>query len=289
MNIVITGASKGMGKAMAMKFATVKNNIFICARNENELAETADEIEKNYKGSSVKYFATDLSDMASSQKFADWILSQNIEVDILINNAGVFPVVEEIQNFPTDAFDYMVKNNMRSAFLMTKFAMPELQKTRGNVVNAGSESGLIGLGENAVYGGTKGWMHAFTRGIAAEQARHGVRANCVCPGAIDTAWTHKEKGPMTKKHEQMILDGTPLGRRGTPDEIAHAYLFLASEEASYVTGALFSVDGGITIGKGAIGAEADKVTKKEPTSELNLKHGKEGATDMLRGTQTNLE
>ena len=93
---------------------------------------------------------------------------------------------------------------------------------------------------------------------------------------------------MTKKHEEMILTGTPMGRRGTPDEIAYAYLFLASDEASYVTGALFSVDGGITIGKGPVGAEADAQTKKEPTSELNLQHSKDGATDMLRGTQTNL-
>ena len=93
---------------------------------------------------------------------------------------------------------------------------------------------------------------------------------------------------MSKKHEEMILSATPMGRRGTPDEIAHAYLFLASDEASYVTGALFSVDGGITIGKGPIGDEAESHVKKEPTSELNLKHGKEGATDMLRGNQTNI-
>jgi enoyl-[acyl-carrier-protein] reductase (NADH) len=121
-----------------------------------------------------------------------------------------------------------------------------------------------------------------------EQAKYGIRANCVCPGAIDTAWTRKDKGPMEAKHEKMIIAGTPMGRRGTPEEIANAYLFLASNEASYVTGALFSVDGGITIGKGAIGDEAEKAAKKEPTGDLHLEHSMDGATDMLRGTQTNI-
>jgi NAD(P)-dependent dehydrogenase (short-subunit alcohol dehydrogenase family) len=211
------------------------------------------------------------------------------QLDILINNAGVFPVVEEIQNFPMDAFEYLIKNNVRTTFLMTKFAIPELKKTKGCIVTAGSESGLIGLGENAPYGGTKGFNHAFMRGVAVEQAKYGIRANCVCPGGIDTAWTHKETGPMEAKHETMIIQGTPMGRRGTPEEIANAYLFLASEEASYVTGALFSVDGGITIGKGAIGKEAEKEAKKEPTGELHLEHSMEGATDMLRGNQTNID
>ena len=135
------------------------------------------------------------------------------------------------------------------------------------------------------YGATKGWIHAFTRGVAVEQAKYGVRANCVCPGAIDTAWTHKESGPMKAKHEKMIIEGTPMGRRGTPEEIANAYLFLASDEASYVTGALFSVDGGITISKGSVGKEAKSEVTQEPSGELRLEHSKEGATDMLRGRE----
>ena len=149
------------------------------------------------------------------------------KLDILINNAGVFPVMEEIHNFPTEAFEYLIKNNVRTTFLMTKFAIPELKKTKGCIVAAGSESGLIGHGRNAPYGGTKGWIHAFIRGVAVEQAQYGIRANCVCPGAIDTAWTHKETGPMTAEDEKMIVAATPLGRRGTPEEITNAYLFLA--------------------------------------------------------------
>lgn len=283
---IVTGGATGIGEAICKRFCVEGAKVIVNGFPEDPVADVVAEIRKT--GGDAHGFVGDVSQDAVAMECVQFAVSTYGKLDILINNAGVFPVMEEIQNFPTDAFDYMVKNNMRTAFLMTKFAIPELKKTKGNIVNAGSESGLIGLGENAVYGGTKGWMHAFTRGIAAEQAKYGIRANCVCPGGIDTAWTHKEKGPMSAKHEQMILSGTPLGRRGTPDEIAFAYLFLASDEASYVTGALFSVDGGITIGKGPIGKEAEKHVTKEPTSELNLQHGKEGATDMLRGNQTNV-
>jgi hypothetical protein len=90
---------------------------------------------------------------------------------------------------------------------------------------------------------------------------------------------------MKDKHEQMIISATPMGRRGTPEEIANAYLFLASDEASFVTGALFSVDGGITISKGPIGKEAESEVAKEPKGELQLSHTMDGATNMLRGSQ----
>ena len=93
---------------------------------------------------------------------------------------------------------------------------------------------------------------------------------------------------MKKKHETMIIEATPLGRRGTPEEIANAYLFLASDEASFVTGALFSVDGGITISKGAVGKEAEKEVTKEPTGDIHLEHKMDGATDMLRGRSSNV-
>jgi NAD(P)-dependent dehydrogenase (short-subunit alcohol dehydrogenase family) len=237
------------------------------------------------KGDFAAPFVGDISVEENAMACVQFAIQNFYKLDILINNAGVFPVMEQIQNYPADAFDYIMRNNMRTAFLMTKYAIPELKKTKGCIVSAGSEAGFLGLPENAPYGGSKGWMHAFTRGVAVEQAQHGIRANCVCPGAIDTAWTHKEHGPMKKKHEKLIIEGTPLGRRGTPEEIANAYLFLASDEASYVTGALFSVDGGITISKGAVGKMADKDVKREPDDNLNLKHDMDGATDMIRGRE----
>jgi NAD(P)-dependent dehydrogenase (short-subunit alcohol dehydrogenase family) len=136
---------------------------------------------------------------------------------------------------------------------------------------------MIGLANNTPYGGTKGWMHAFMRGVAVEQAKYGIRANCVCPGPVDTAWTHKETGPMDRKMEKQIIEATPMGRRGTPEEIANVYCFLASAEASYVTGALWVVDGGITISKGSVGLETPRNIRTPPIGELRgLHHSLDG-------------
>jgi hypothetical protein len=196
----------------------------------------------------------------------------------LINNAGVFPAVGYINEFPIDVLEYLLQNNIQSAFMMTKFAVPYLQKSKGCIVNAGSEAGIDGDAENAPYSGTKGFIHAFTRAIAAEQAQFGIRANVVCPGPIDTAWTHHQTSPMTIKMEKLFTAATPMGRRGTPEEVANVYLFLASDEASYVTGALYTVDGGITISKGPMGLMADREMKKAPEGELDLEFSHEGDT-----------
>jgi NAD(P)-dependent dehydrogenase (short-subunit alcohol dehydrogenase family) len=281
---IVTGGATGIGEAISKKFAREGAHVVVNGFPEDPVNQVVQEIRK--EGGEASPFIGDIAHEGVAMECIAFAVGSYGKLDILINNAGVFPVMEEIHNFPTAAFEYLIKNNVRTTFLMTKFAIPELQKTRGCIVSAGSEAGKIGLGENAPYGATKGWVHAFTRGVAVEQAKYGVRANCVCPGAIDTAWTHKESGPMKAKHEKMIIEGTPMGRRGTPEEIANAYLFLASDEASYVTGALFSVDGGITISKGSVGKEAKSEITQEPSGELHLEHSKEGATDMLRGRTT---
>src|SRR4029453_4561459 len=129
-----------------------------------------------------------------------------------------------------------------------------LRSTRGCVITAGSEGGINGQPRNAAYGGTKGFLHAFMAGVAVEQARYGVRANCICPGPIDTAWTHKETGAVDATIEKSLITAVPFGRRGTPEEVANVYAFLASDAASFVNGALWMVDGGLTQSKGGLAA-----------------------------------
>jgi NAD(P)-dependent dehydrogenase (short-subunit alcohol dehydrogenase family) len=271
---IVTGAGAGIGEAIAHKFAKEGAKVVVNGLPSDPIEDVAGAI-RHYGGAAIAY-AGDVSEESYAQGCIQAAIEAYGQLDILINNAGVFLANAEVDQYPIDAFDQTIKNNIRSAFLMTRYAIPYLQKTNGNIVSAGSEAGFNGVAQNTPYGGTKGWMHAFMMGVAVEQAKYGIRANCVCPGAIDTAWTHKETGPMDKKMETMLVEATPMGRRGTPEEMANVYAFLASDEASYVTGALWLADGGVTPAKGSVGKETPFWKKSEPEGELRLEHGKDG-------------
>jgi NAD(P)-dependent dehydrogenase (short-subunit alcohol dehydrogenase family) len=238
--------------------------------------------EINKAGGSAILFSGDLSEYATAKECVAAAVKEYGKLDILINNAGVFVETNELTDYSEEAYMYMIKNNISTTFMMSKAALPQLQKTKGNIVTAGSEAGVVGIPKNAAYGGTKAFNIAFTKGLAAEQAAYGVRCNIVGPGPIDTAWTHADKGPMDKKMEKLNMQANLQGRRGTPEEVANVYLFLASEEASFVTGALYMVDGGITIAKGPAGDEANSFFKKEPDDSLNLKHSMDGHTKIRK-------
>jgi NAD(P)-dependent dehydrogenase (short-subunit alcohol dehydrogenase family) len=285
--VIVTGGATGIGEAISKKFAKEGAKVIVNGYPEDPVQDVVGKILD--EGGNAMPFIADISVEQSAMECVEFAVHTYGKLDVLINNAGVFPVMEEMENYPTEAFEYLLKNNVRSAFMMTKYALPHLQKSRGNIIFAGSESGRIGLMKNAPYGGTKGFLHAFMKGVAVEQAKHGVRANCVAPGPIDTAWTHKETGPMEKKDEKTLLAATPLGRRGTPEEVANVYLFLASDDASYVTGALFPVDGGITVAKGPVGKEVDSEVAEQPKGDLELEHSMDGATDMTRGSYPSTE
>jgi NAD(P)-dependent dehydrogenase (short-subunit alcohol dehydrogenase family) len=272
---IITGAGTGIGEAIAHKFAKEGATVILNGLPGDPIEDVASAIRKH--GNTALTYAGDVSEERHAQALVQLTVDRLGRLDVLINNAGYFPVVAETQEYPTEDFDTLIRANIRSVFLMTRFALPYLQKSRGNIVSAGSESGLIGLAQNSPYGGTKAWIHSFMRGVAVEQAKYGVRANCVCPGAIDTAWTRKETGPMDRKMETSLIEATPMARRGTPEEVANVYAFLASDEASYVTGALWVVDGGVTVAKGPIGKETPKELREEPKGELHdLHHAHEG-------------
>ncbi|TPE44756.1 SDR family NAD(P)-dependent oxidoreductase [Pontibacter mangrovi] len=275
---IVTGGGSGIGEAVCKKFAQEGAKVIVAGFPEDPVEEVAQEIQE--EGGTATPYTGDLSVLANAKSCVQLAVKQYGKLDILVNNAGTFPETNMLTDFTEEAFDYLLKNNIRSAFAMSKAALPELQKTKGNIVSAGSESGALGLAQNAPYGGTKGFMHAFAKGLAAEQAQKGVRSNIVAPGPIDTGWTHKETGPMDSQMEQMVTKGTLMGRRGTPEEVANVYLFLASDEASYVTGAIFPVDGGTLIAKGPAGDQAAESMKAQPDGKLKLKHSKESHTSI---------
>ncbi len=279
---IVTGAGTGIGEAIAHKFAKEGAKVVVNGLPDDPIQDVAAAL-KDYGGEASAY-AGDVSEASHAQSCVQAAIDKYGRLDILVNNAGVFLAIGETQDYPIEAFDQTIRMNIRSAFLMTKYALPHLQKTRGNIVAAGSEAGFNGVAQNSPYGGTKGWMHAFIKGVAVEQAKYGIRANCFCPGAIDTAWTHKETGPMDAEMEEMLVTATPMGRRGTPEEMANVCAFLASDEASYVTGALWLADGGVTVAKGAVGQQTPESLRQPPQGELRLDHSKEGLEN--KHTQT---
>lgn len=271
---IITGAGTGIGEAIAHKFAREGASIFAVGLPDDPVEDVVAAIKDH--GGKAEAFSGDIADEAQAKACVARAVETFGKLDILINNAGVFPEIAELQDFSVTSFDYIVRNNVRSAFLMTKFALPHLRKARGVVIATGSEAGEVGEPTAAPYGGSKGFLHAMIRGIAYEQGKYGVRANCVCPGPVDTAWTHKETGPMNEQMEAQTLAGTVLGRRGTPEEIANVFAFIASDEASNVTGALIFADGGTTIAKGGPGKEAQDFVKRQPPATLDLRHSHDG-------------
>lgn len=248
---IVTGGGTGIGEAICKTFAREGAQVLVVGMKEDPVDEVVKEIESS-NGQAI-FYKGDISEEKNVKEAIKTAVDKWGKVDILINNAGVFPEVNTLEDYSVEAFDNMIKNNIRTTFLMTKFVLPELKETKGCIVSAGSESAFLGIAQVAAYGGTKGFVHSFTKGVAAEQAQNGIRANIVAPGPIDTSWTHKESSGMDEEMTTTMKNATLMGRRGKTEEVANVYLFLASDEASYVTGSVYQVDGGITIAKGPLG------------------------------------
>jgi short-subunit dehydrogenase len=185
-NIVITGGSKGIGKAMAEKFASAKNNIFICSRNEEELAKTASEINKKYPDS-VQYFSADLSDKGQMLKFADWLLTKNIPIDILINNAGNF-VPGSVYNEPDGNLEQMMNNNLYSAYHLTRALLPQMMKNKsGHIFNISSIAALKAYNNGGSYSISKFAMMGFSINLREEMKPFNIKVTTVYPGAVYTS------------------------------------------------------------------------------------------------------
>ena len=285
---IVTGGATGIGEAIAKKFAKEGANVVLAGVGDDPITEVVDEINESYgrqdhrlesNHTNLKVavgFLGNLGEADVAKQCVDKAIAEFGKLDILINNAGILPDMKETQDFEDKYFEHILNDNIKSVYYMTKAALPHLKKTKGNIVSAGSEAGLQGIGMCTPYGGSKGFIHGFMKGVAVEQGKYGIRANCVCPGPIDTQMANADKGAMTNQMEKMVQKASLLGRRGTPEEVANMYLFLASDEASYVTGSLHLVDGGIVISKGNPGEDAESDVKKQPKGELELHHQLEG-------------
>lgn len=170
-------------------------------------------------------------------------------LDVLVNNAGVYRN-KPVESFSEKEYDEIMDINMKGAFLTTKFAIPGMVKRkRGTIVNVASDSGLVGTAGSSVYCASKGAMVLFTKAVALDHAKDGIRVNVVCPGEVRTPMMERdaaESGRGFEEYYRRVVAPIPMKRAATAEEIARGILFLASDEASFMTGTVLSVDGGST-------------------------------------------
>jgi short-subunit dehydrogenase len=186
MNIVITGGSKGMGKAMAEKFAATENNIFICSRNKKELAETAKELEDKFN-CETEFFSADLSKKTEVLDFANWLLQKRITIDVLINNAGQF-VPGSIYNEPEGNLEKMIEVNLYSAYHLTRALLPDMIKNKsGHIFNICSIASLNAYANGGSYSISKFALMGFSKNLREELKPFNIKVTAVYPGAVFTS------------------------------------------------------------------------------------------------------
>jgi NAD(P)-dependent dehydrogenase (short-subunit alcohol dehydrogenase family) len=209
---IVTGGGTGIGEAICKKFAREGAKVVVNGLPGDPIDDVAKAITDD--GGEAIAFEADVSEEDAARRCVEAAIKRYGKLDVLINNAGVLLANAETDDMPAEMFDEHFRCNVRSAFLMTKYALPHLRKVKGNIVSAGSEAGVNGQPRNTPYGGTKAFLHAFMMGVAVEQAHCGVRANCVAPGPIDTAWTHKETGAVDADIEKALVSAVPFWPTG---------------------------------------------------------------------------
>ncbi|TXL78184.1 glucose 1-dehydrogenase [Vineibacter terrae] len=241
---LITGAANGMGAATARLFAREGAKAVVVADVlDTAGAAVVGDIEK--AGGRATYMHLDVTDEAAWKSAIDKTLSAHGRLDVLVNNAGISGSAAE-DLFATDIWDKLMAINATGVFLGTKHAVAAMKKTGGgSIINLSSVSGIVGQrGVHVGYNASKGAVRLLTKGIAVQHGRDGIRVNSVHPGLMPPMITSGRTADPV--HRAKTLKGVPLGRAGEVDEVAHAILFLASDDASYVTGTELVVDGGWT-------------------------------------------
>jgi NAD(P)-dependent dehydrogenase (short-subunit alcohol dehydrogenase family) len=247
---IISGAGSGIGEATAKLFASFGAKVVIADWNEVEANRVANEINlKDNSVGSALAFKTDVSSEQQVKLLVQKALAVFGSIDILFNNAAVV-LPKELEDITEAEWTRTLDINLKSVFLMTKYCIPELRKNRGSIVNMSSLSGLLGQKQNPVYSATKGAIIAMTKALALDYAKDGVRVNCICPAGVMTPLLEEwiEQQPEPTATVQALIDMHPLGRCATTEEIAQAVLYLASEQAYFITGVALPVDGGASLG-----------------------------------------
>lgn len=237
----VTGASRGIGKAIALHLAQQGKAVGLCARTEGALTEVKAQIEA--MGGAAAVFTADVADAASLTKAIDACTQQMGRLDILVNNAGITKD-GLILRMSDEDWATVINTNLTSAFVACRAAARTMMKNRfGRIINIASTSGLVGNAGQANYAAAKAGLIGLTKTIARELGSKGVTANVVAPGYIQTDMTEN----LPQEIKDKILAMLPVGRLGSADDIAAAVAYVASDQAGFLTGQVLTVDGGMTM------------------------------------------
>ena len=235
---LVTGASRGIGRAIAAAFAAEGAHVVLAARDTAKLAEAVAEIQA--KGGKAEALALDVSDRTSVEAGVAHVVAAHGRIDHLVNNAGVTRD-NLLLRMKDEEWRQVLDTNLTGAFLCTQAVLkPMLKQKSGRIVSITSVVGLGGNAGQANYAASKAGVIGFTKSVAREVASRGITANAIAPGFIETDMTKA----MSEKAREAVFAAIPLGRVGRPEDVAGAALFLVSDAAAYVTGQVLAVDGG---------------------------------------------
>ena len=235
---IVTGASRGIGRGIALALANAGAHVVCAARDQAKLDAVVAEIAA--AGGKGSAHVADVSSRESIDALITTTAAAHGRIDILVNNAGITRDTLLLRMKPAD-WDDVINTNLTSVFAATQAVMkPMLKQRAGSIINIGSVVGLTGNAGQANYAAAKAGLIGFSKSVAREVASRGIRVNVITPGFIDTDMTHA----MPEAAKQALLGSIPLGRTGSPDDIAGLVCYLASDVSAYVTGQTISVDGG---------------------------------------------
>ena len=244
---IVTGSSKGIGAGIAKVFSDEGAKVVVTCRTEEAGRKVAEEL--GAAQGRALYIKVDVTKSQNVQDMIGEAVACFGKLDILVNNAG-YHISKNVEETSEEEWEFIQNTNLRSTFLCSKYAIPHLRKTRGCIINISSMVGVVGQPNAAAYSATKGGQIAMTKNMAIDLAPDGIRANVICPGWIQTPlvedWFGQQDDPDASR--EYIYSQHPLGRIGTVEECGRLAAFLASEEAQFITGARFDIDGGVTLG-----------------------------------------
>lgn len=239
--VVVTGGSRGIGYAIAKLFSENGAKVVITSQDSQKLEKASSEIPNSYG------IVADIRKKDQVKNVIEKTIEKFGKLDILVNNAGIFPKIKRLHEIDEDEWNEVLDVNLTGQFRFTKEAIPFLQKTSGSIINISSDAGLKAYqGFNAdAYSASKAALIILTKCWALEYAKDKIRVNCICPGVVDTDMT--KPFMKTEKDVEFMNNEHPIGRIGQPIEVGNAALYFASDESSWTTGAVLTVDGGESI------------------------------------------